>query len=113
MRRLWVLVALGLAINVFAAPATQLQADYLKADRGYSALWVTLFIIGTNTPAGLGVVLGGRWGDSWGRKPVAAIGMVGYAGTAFMFMFSGAPMWAASLISAVVGGLSVATIGVY
>ncbi len=113
MRRLWILVALGLAINVFAAPATQLQADYLKADRGYSALWVTLFIIVTNTPAGLGVVLGGRWGDSWGRKPVAAIGLVGYAGTALMFMFSGAPMWFASLASAVVGGLSVATIGVY
>ncbi|MEZ5372337.1 MAG: MFS transporter [Microthrixaceae bacterium] len=113
MRRLWVLVALGLAINVFAAPATQLQADYLKADRGYSALWVTLFIIITNTPAGLGVVLGGRWGDSWGRKPVAAIGMVGYAGTATMFMFSGASMWVASLLSAVIGGLSVATIGVY
>ena len=113
MRRLWILVALGLAINVFAAPATQLQADYLKADRGYSALWVTLFIIVTNTPAGIGVVLGGRWGDSWGRKPVAAIGMIGYAGTAFMFMFSGAPMWFASFASAVVGGLSVATIGVY
>jgi MFS family permease len=113
VRRLAVLVALGLVINVFAAPATQLQADYLKTDRGYSALWVTLFIIATNTPAGLGVVLGGRWGDSWGRKPVAAIGMVGYAGTAAMFMLSGAGMWFASLASAVVGGLSVATIGVY
>ena len=113
MRRLWILVALGLAINVFAAPASQLQADYLRTDRGYSALWVTLFIVATNTPAGLGVVLGGRWGDSWGRKPVAAIGMVGFAGTAVMFMVSGAPMWFASLASAVVGGLSVATIGVY
>ncbi|MBP9833009.1 MAG: MFS transporter [Candidatus Microthrix sp.] len=113
MRRLWVLVALALAINVFAAPATQLQADFLKTDRGFSALWVTLFIIGTNTPAGLGVVLGGRWGDSWGRKPVAAIGMVGYATTAVMFMVSGVPMWLASLFSAVVGGLAVATIGVY
>ena len=40
---------------------------------------------------------------SWGRKPVAAIGMVGFAGTAVMFMVSGAPMWFASLASAVVG----------
>ncbi|MEZ5374473.1 MAG: hypothetical protein R2704_17465 [Microthrixaceae bacterium] len=93
--------------------ATQLQADYLKADRGYSALWVTLFIIITNTPAGLGVVLGGRWGDSWGRKPVAAIGMVECRAPPRCSCSPGASMWVASLLSAVIGGLSVATIGVY
>ena len=112
-KRLVVLVGLAVAINVFAAPVSQLQADYLRSEHDYSALWVTLFIIATNTPAGIGVILGGRWGDAWGRRPVAAIGMIGYATSALLFVFSGAPMWAASLFSAIVGGLSVATVGVY
>ena len=66
--RFVLLAAMFFLFNVFVAPASQLQNDYLRADRGFSGLLIAVFVVLTATPAGLGVLAGGRLADIRGRK---------------------------------------------
>lgn len=111
--RLGVMAALFFSLNVFTTPSSQLQTDYLRSDRGYSAGLISLFLIATNTPGGLGVVIGGKWSDLRGRKLVAMVGLIGIALQGAIFMTSGAAMWVVSLLSAVIGGMAVPALGAF
>lgn len=113
-RRLWLLASAGFLIAVFAAPAFQFQNDFLRQDRGFSAARITAFTLLTTTPAGIGIVAGGRLADVRGRRLVGAIGLAGGTiATVLMFGVAGWPMWAWSLIGGIVGGLTVPALGVY
>ena len=99
--------------NVFVAPSSQLQNDYLRAELGYTGLLIAVFTIATGTPAGLGVLLGGRLADVRGRRAAIIPGFLALAGfTAVFFMTSGAPMWIAKLLAGVLGTLAVPAMGV-
>jgi predicted MFS family arabinose efflux permease len=110
------LVLLGLMfflLNLFVAPASQLQNDYLRTERGFSGALMTIFIVVTSTPGGLGVLVGGRWADTRGRRAALVPGLVAIGVcTALFFATAGPAMWAASLASSVLGGLAVASLGV-
>jgi MFS family permease len=113
-QRLVLLAASTFLLQLFTAPASQLQNDFLRDDRAYSALAITFFTICTVTPVGIGVVAGGRLADVHGRRVVGAIGLVGgIAGTVVMFFVHGAAMWGWSLGASILGGATVPALGVY
>lgn len=100
-------------VNVFLAPSSQLQNDYLRAELGYTGLMIALFTLATGTPAGLGVVIGGRLADLRGRRAAIIPGFLALAVfTAAFYLTSGAPMWIAKLLAGVLGTLSVPAMGV-
>jgi MFS family permease len=113
-RRLWLLGTAGFLVAMFAAPAFQFQNDFLRTDRGFSASRITVFILLTSTPAGIGIVAGGRLADVYGRRIIGAIGLAGGTiATVLMFAVAGWPMWWWSLLGGIVGGLTVPALGVY
>ena len=77
--RFWLLAASALLLALFTAPASQLLNEFLRDEEGFSALQITLFSILTNTPGGIGLVIGGRLADTRGRRGVGAFGVA--AGT--------------------------------
>ena len=54
--------------NLFVAPASLFQNGYLKDVRGFNATTIAIFTLVTATPAGIGLILGGRVADIRGRK---------------------------------------------
>ena len=69
-RRLWLLAVSGFLASLFVAPASQFQNEFLRTEEHFSALKITLFTLGTNTPGGIGVVVGGKLADIRGRRLV-------------------------------------------
>ncbi len=111
--RFVLLAALFVLINVFIAPVSQLQNDYLRADRGFDGMTITIFTLLTGTPAALGVIVGGRLADTRGRRWALVPGLIALGVfTAAFFAISGAPMWFSALIASVLGTLTVAPLGV-
>lgn len=111
------LALLGLALfctALYAAPASQLQNEFLRSERGFSAATISLFTLLTSTPAGIGVVVGGRLADTHGRRRIAALGVVGGATFATLaFWVHGPPMWLAALAGTMLAALAVPALGVY
>ena len=113
-RRFWLLAVSALLLNLFTAPASQLMNEFLRDERGFSAARISLFTILTNTPGGLGILIGGRLADERGRRVVGAVGVLGgTAMTVAMVLSGGWPMWALSVLGAVLGAATVPAIGVY
>jgi MFS family permease len=113
-RRLALLATSTFLVQLFIAPASQLQNEFLRDERGYSALGITLFTICTNTPAGIGVLAGARIADRRGRRVVGAVALLGgVAGAVLTFLSSGAWMWTASLLGGILAGATVPALGVY
>ena len=112
-RRFVVIAALFLLFNVFVAPASQLQNDYLRTERGFSGLMITLFVIATSTPGGLGVLAGGRLADVRGRRAAILPGLVALGVfSSLFFVVSGPSMWVTSLLGTLLGSLAVPAMGV-
>ncbi len=112
--RFWLLAASALLVGLFTAPASQFMNEFLRDERGYSALRITLFSVLTNTPGGLGIIVGARIADRRGRRGIGAFGVVaGVVLTAAMFASSGASMWALSVAGATLGAVTVPALGVY
>lgn len=112
--RLALLAASGFLALAFLSPVSQFQNDFLRDEHGFSALSITIFTILTNTPAGIGVVVGGRLADVRGRRLVGAIGTVG--GAIFfvlMYQASGPWLWLTAVIGAIVAAVTVPALGVY
>ncbi len=111
--RFVLLAAMFFLLNVFVAPSSQLQNDYLRTEHAFSGALITLFVLATSTPGGLGVVVGGRLADIRGRRAAIVPGLiaVGVFNAAF-FALGGPPMWIASLLGSVLGALAVPAMGV-
>jgi MFS family permease len=113
-QRLALLAVSAFLLLLFRAPASQLQNEFLKDERGFSASRIALFTIVTSTPVGLGVLAGGRLADVRGRRVVAATGLiVGSLGTAIAFLAHGWPLWAWQLIGITIGGMTIPALGTY
>lgn len=111
--RFALLAGMFLLINVFVAPASQLQNDYLRTERGFSGALITLLVLSTSTPAAIGVLAGGRLADTRSRRWTIIPGLVATAvfGAAF-FAVGGAAMWLTALLASVLGALTIAPLGV-
>ncbi len=79
-RRLLLLGVGALLFALFDAPSGQLQNQYLRTERHWSATRIALAEQVTGTVGGLGSLVGGRLADTHGRRPVAAVALA--AGTA-------------------------------
>jgi MFS family permease len=113
-RRFWLLGASALLLQLFTAPASQLMNEFLRDEQGFSALRITCFSILTNTPGGIGLVVGGRLADTRGRRRVGAFGVIaGTLLTVAMVLLGGWPMWVLSVAGAVCGAMVVPALGVY
>jgi MFS family permease len=113
-RRLALLACSAFLVLLFRAPASQLQNEFLRDERGFSASRIALFTVVTSTPAGIGVMVGGRLADVRGRRAVASVGLVvGALGTAIAFLVHGWPLWAWQLAGIVVGAMTIPSLGTY
>lgn len=113
-RRFWLLAASVLLSGLFVAPASFFQNRYLDVERGFSAARISMLTILTNTPGGIGIVLGGRLSETRGRRIIGAVGLLGGTiGTALVFRSTGWTLWAWSVSAAVIGAMAVPALGVY
>jgi MFS family permease len=112
--RFAVLAAVALLTNLFVAPASLFQNGYLEDVRGFNATTIAIFTLVTATPAGIGLVLGGRVADVRGRKvliatmlPLATVlGVVSYT-------VGGPVMWGATFLAGTLGGVTYPALAVY
>jgi MFS family permease len=112
--RLWLLGVAAICLNLFSVPASQFQNEFLRDERGYSAGRISLFLVATNVFGAIGIVVGGKLADAHGRRAVGAFGVgAGVGATVVMFLVSGWPMWAWSVIGAIVGAVTIPSLGVY
>ena len=74
-RRFWLLALTLFLLALFATPASQLGNDFLKEARGFSGARIAVFTLVTATPAGIGIIVGGRLADTRGRRVVGAFGV--------------------------------------
>jgi MFS family permease len=112
--RFWLLAISGMLLNLFVAPASAFQNRYLKNERGFSASRISAFTLLTNTPGGIGIIVGGRLADLRGRRVVGSIALFGGTiCTVWFFVAQGWTMWLASAIGAIVGAAAVPALGVY
>jgi len=99
-RRLIVLGAGAFLLAVFSAPAGQFQNEYLRTQRHYSALAISLLVQLVGTIGGLGTVVGSRWADRRGRRPVAVVAIgVGTLAALTMYLTGGVALWVAATVS--------------
>jgi len=73
--RLLLLAAVAFAGNIFIAPASFFQNRYLTDVHGFSGGMIGLFSIAVGTPAGIGLIIGGRIADTRGRKRLIAVAL--------------------------------------
>lgn len=113
-RRFAVIATVALLTNLFVAPASLFQNGYLEDVRSFSATTIAIFTIVTATPAGIGLIVGGRVADVRGRKlliatvlPLAtALGVVSYS-------IGGPLMWGATFLAGTLGGVTYPALAVY
>jgi MFS family permease len=113
-RRLVILGASVFLSGLMVSPASFFQNRFLEDDVGFSASRITLLTVLTNTPAGLGIVVGGRIADARGRRIVGAVGLLASAiGVAMFYRSTGWALWMWSFAGNIVGAMSVPALGVY
>jgi MFS family permease len=105
--RTFILVALTLfCVNLLVGPASQFRNEYLDDELGWSAWMISVFILTTATPAGLGVFFGGRLADVFGRRRVGPLALVvGMSLVATLFWSSGAWVWVAGFAGTAIAGM--------
>jgi MFS family permease len=112
--RLVLLSASAFLLLLFRTPASQLQNEFLRDERGFTGAGITLFTIATSTPAGIGVFFGGKLADRWGRRMIGAVGLVGGSvGIVAAFLSHGWALWGWTLVGMTLGSLAVPVLGVY
>lgn len=113
-RRL-ILVCAGAALfALFALPAGQFQTEFLRDQRHYSALGISVLQQLSGTLGGLGVLVGGRLADTHGRRPVGIASVAGAAvATLAAYLAHGWAMWGATTVSQFFLCATVPVLGVY
>jgi MFS family permease len=113
-KRLATLAVVAIAANFFVAPASAFQNRYLRRVRGYDAGQISLFTLGTSTPAGIGLIVGGRLADIRGRRALIAVAIpLATACVLGSFAVGGALMWAAAFGGGFIGGVAYPALAVY
>ncbi|MBU6328847.1 MAG: MFS transporter [Acidobacteria bacterium] len=113
-RRFALLAASGFLWSLFLAPAAQFLNEFLRTERGFSGAGIAVFVLATNTPGGIGIVLGGRLADRRGRRLIGAIGIAGgVTFTVIAYLSWGWSLWAASVTASVIGAIAIPALAVY
>jgi MFS family permease len=112
--RFAVLATVAVCANFFVAPASGFQNRYLDEVRGFSASQIAMFTLITATPAGLGLVVGGKLADIRGRRHLIAVTIpVATTLVLMSFVVGGPPMWFSAFGGGFVGGIAYPALAVY
>lgn len=113
VRRLVIVGAVFVLLNVFLAPSSQLQNDYLRTEAGFSGTLIAFFVLSTSTPGGIGVLIGGRVSDVHGRRWAIIPGLIAMAFFYTLFFSStNVLMWVSSLSASIIGGMAAPALAV-
>ncbi len=113
-RRLLLLGTVAFAGNIFVAPASFFQNSYLEDVRGFSGGMIGLFSILVGTPAGIGLIIGGRIADQRGRRTVIAVALpLSVLAVVGAFAVAGPALWAFSLMAGILGSMVYPAMTVY
>ena len=113
-KRLFLLGTGALLFSMFAAPASQYLNEFLRTERSFSATDISVFQLSINTPAGIGVLIGGRFSDVRGRRRIGALGLLGGAiFTVLRYGQPGWPMWMWGILAGIFGAASVPIMGTF
>ena len=102
--------------NLFVAPASLFQNGYLEDVRGFSATTIAIFTLATATPAGIGLILGGRVADVRGRRRIdrrRPAGGDGASASCSSYSVGGPLMWLSVFLAGVLGGITYPALAVY
>ena len=112
--RLWLLAVSGLLINLFIAPQSQFNNQFLRTERGFTGGGIALLTLVAGTPAVIGIVVGGRLADLRGRRLVGAVALLGGASCTVAYYFSNGPAMVGWLLAGnIVSAASIPALGVY
>jgi MFS family permease len=112
--RLWLLASAAFLLNVFVAPQTQFRNEFLRDERSMSAAAISLFILATSTPGGIGIAVGGRLADTRGRRVVGATAtVVGTLLLAASFTLVGPGLWLSATLGTIFMAALEPTVRVY
>jgi MFS family permease len=112
--RFVLLAGVALIGNIFVAPASFFQNNYLETVRHFSASRISLFTLATQTPAGVGLLVGGRLADARGRRMLAVVALLGSTALVVVsFAVGGWPMWASAFVGGTIGGAAYPALFVY
>lgn len=93
-RRLLLFGTTAVLFGLFFTPASEFQNQYLRTQRHFSAFHISVLSQIAGTVGGVAVIVGGRLADTWGRRPVAAMGVaVGTAAGVFSYLSGGWALW--------------------
>lgn len=113
-RRLLLLGSSAVLLLCFSSPVSQFGNHFLRTERGMSPELITAFTLVTSTPAAVGVYLGGRLCETWGRRRVGALGIAGGTVLAVLsYQTYGWALWATSLGTTVLAGMTLPAMRVY
>jgi MFS family permease len=113
-RRFAILATVAVCANFFVAPASFFQNRYLREVRDFDASTIALFTLTTATPAGIGLVIGGRLADVRGRRRIIALAIPTATVLILVsFIVDGAPMWASAFGGGFIGGIALPALAVY
>jgi MFS family permease len=112
--RFVVLAMVALLANLFVAPASLFQNGYLEDVRGFSATMIAIFTVSTATPAGIGLIIGGRVADIKGRRMLIAFGLpLATILIVTSYSVGGPVMWFSVFAAGVLGGVTYPALAVY
>ena len=113
-RRLALIATTLLCINLFVAPASQFRNEYLDDELGWSSSLITAFILITSTLGGIGVFIGGRLADVFGRRLIGATLLVpGLTLVALLYVSSGPTVWLVGFLGTAFAGAVGPALAVY
>lgn len=112
--RLGLLAVVAFLGLLFYAPVSQFQNDFLRDEHGFAGWQITVYTMATATPAGIGVIVGGRLADTRGRRVVGAIGTIGGAALLTLtYQMTGSWIWVTALFGSIIGAVTVPALAVY
>ena len=113
-RRLTLLGIGALLFSMFSAPASQFLNEFLRSERAFSASDITVFQLSINTPAAIGVLIGGRFSDVRGRRRIGAVGLIAAAVFIVLrYAQDGWPMWMWGVLAGIFGAATVPVMGAF
>jgi MFS family permease len=112
--RLLLVATVAMTSNLFIAPASFFQNRYLDDVRGYSGGGIALFALLTGTPASIGLIVGGRLADAFGRRTLIIVCTpLSTACIVLGFSTSGLAMWSAVVVGGLAGAIAYPAYQVY
>ena len=101
-------------LGLFLSPIDWFRNEYLRDKHSFSALDVSLFVVTTATPGGIGLYVAGRVADLRGRRIVVGVATVlGLGFTTIFFNSSGVLLWPLALAAIMLASGLLPAIGVY